>query len=233
MIQIAAGVLLLKSAFALRTLMQTSREIEIALRNGGLEEARRLTAWHLVSRDTSNLDQGHIISAVVESLAENLTDSLLAPLLAYTIGGTGLAWLYRFSNTADAMIGYHDRRHEYYGKLAARLDDLLNFIPARLAGLLICVAAFITGEHGMQSWKTMIHQHSNTASPNAGWSMSAIAGALNSRLEKIGHYSLCGGPRLPGLDAIARTRRLVWIASSIWLGACLVMGVIFSGLPKF
>jgi adenosylcobinamide-phosphate synthase len=142
-----------------------------------------------------------------------LPDSFIAPLLAFAIGGLPLAWAYRFINTADAMIGYHDEKHEYLGKFAARLDDVLNWIPSRLGGLFIVLAAPFANGSLDHAWRTMLAQHNRTASPNAGWPMSAAAGALGVTLEKINYYKLEGGPHLPDVSIVRRARQLILTAS--------------------
>ncbi len=219
---IAVGVnaILLKSAFSLRHLLEAGYEVEKALESGDLPEARRAVSWHLVSRDTRSLSEGLVASATVESLAENLTDSFIAPLLAFAVGGIPLAWAYRFINTADAMIGYRDERYEYLGKFAARLDDLLNWIPARLAGVLIVLSAPFAGGDGRNAWHMMVAQHAHPASPNAGWPMSAAAGALGVRLEKVGQYELNGSATLPLPITILRARRLVLVAAVLGAVGC-------------
>ena len=214
---------LLKSVFSLRRLLEAGLEVETALEAGDLAEARRATAWHLVSRDTETLSAGHVASAAVESLVENLADSCLAPMLAFAVGGPPLAWAYRFANTADAMIGYHDERHEYLGKFAARLDDALNWLPARLSALLLALAAPFAGGRAAHAWRVAVEQHGRSLSPNAGWSFGAGAGALGVALEKIDHYRFEGGGDLPSAADIGRNRRLVLGAAL--LGAA-VAGVI-------
>jgi adenosylcobinamide-phosphate synthase len=129
--------LLLKITFSLRGLVDASRAIELQLNGGNLPEARRLLSWHLVSRDTNNLDESSISAAVIESIAENACDGLVAPLIYYAQGGLPVALAYRFINTSDSMLGYHDAAREWLGKIPARLDDLTNLLPARLSGLLI------------------------------------------------------------------------------------------------
>jgi len=210
---IVINAVLLKAMFSMRRLLEAGREVEIALAKHDLVEARRVVSWHLVSRDTSALGEGHVASATTESLAENLTDSFIAPLLAFAVGGLPLAWVYRFVNTADAMIGYHTDRYEYLGKFAARLDDALNWIPARLSGLLIVIASPFINGNAKKTWQVMFAEHGRTASPNAGWTMSAAAGALGVTLEKMGHYRLEGGAALPDPKIIARARQLIVIAS--------------------
>ena len=211
---VLVNAVLLKAIFSLRRLLEAGREVETALTKNDLPEARRVVSWHLVSRDTRTLGAGHIASAATESLAENLADSFIAPLLAFAIGGLPLAWAYRFVNTADAMIGYHDERHEYLGKFAARLDDVLNWIPSRLSGVLIVLTAPIARGNLRQAWRVMIAQHARTASPNAGWPMSAAAGALGVTLEKTAHYRLEGGPDLPEAHTIRQARQLVFTAAA-------------------
>ena len=220
-LDVAAQAVLLKMTFSLRRLLEAGREVEGALLAGDLPEARRLVRWHLVSRDTAALDEGRVASATVESLAENLADSFIAPLLAFAVGGLPLAWAYRFVNTADAMIGYRNEQYEYLGKFAARLDDLLNWVPSRLSGLLIACAAPFVHADPTSAWKVMLTQYMRTASPNAGWPMSAAAGALGVLLEKPAHYRLEGGSRLPHAIDVRRARWLVLGAAV--LGASLLV----------
>jgi adenosylcobinamide-phosphate synthase len=217
-LNLLVNALLLKSVFSLRRLLEAGREVQHALLRGNLPEGRRLVSWHLVSRETGSLSEGHVASAVAESLSENLADSFVAPLLAFALGGLPLAWAYRFVNTADAMIGYRNERYEYLGKFAARLDDLLDWVPSRLSGILIVLAALLARGSAARAWQVMIAQHAQTASPNAGWPMSAAAGALGVRLEKIGHYVLDGGPGLPDVRSLDRIRWLVFWAAT--LGGC-------------
>lgn len=157
----AAALLLdlcLKPVFAFRGLLKAGREMQQALLRKDLGEARRLVAWHLVSRDTSTLSEGQVASATIESPAENLTDSFLAPLLCFGVGGLGLAWFYRFVNTADAMIGYHSADFGYFGKFAAHLDDVLNWLPARIAALLLILAAELCRLDMRHAFRVMIDQ---------------------------------------------------------------------------
>ena len=220
--------LLLKPVFAFRGLLKAGYEVKQSLLEKNLSEARRLTSWHLVSRDTSSLNAGEIASAVIESLAENLTDSFLAPLFYFSIGGLPLAWFYRFINTADAMIGYHNPEFEHFGKFAARLDDILNWLPARLGGLLLAAAAGLCHLNSKNAFHTMFSQYRLTSSPNAGWTMAAAAGALEIKLEKKGDYKLEGGKRLPSAEDIRRSDQLVKTALLLCLLFC--GGIILAGI---
>lgn len=191
----------LTTMLSVRDLAGAAGAVARDLERGRLEAARRTVGHHLVSRPTAALGEGHVASAAVESAAENLTDSCLAPLLFYVIFGLPGAAAYRAVNTADAMIGYRQGALEHFGKVAARLDDVLNLIPARLAALALVVAAPLAGADGARAWAVMRRDHARTASPNAGWTMAAMAGALGVRLEKPGHYTL-GEGALPGVIEI-------------------------------
>ena len=210
-----AGILLqafvLKSTLALRGLDRAAREVQSALEAKNLPEARRLLSWHLVSRDTSQLNESQVSAAAIESVAENASDGIIAPLFFYAIGGLSAALAYRFVNTADSMLGYRDAEREWIGKIPARLDDVLNFIPARVTGLFIALSAPLCGANLAQAWSIMWRDSRTTASPNAGVPMSAMAGALDVELEKIGHYSLGNGLRLPELDDLVRARVILFI----------------------
>jgi adenosylcobinamide-phosphate synthase len=182
--------LALKPAFAMRRLAGAAREVETALAAGRLAEARRLVGRHLVSRDTGALAPAEVASAAVESVAENLTDSVAAPLLAYAAGGLAAAWAYRALNTADAMWGYRDARYEAFGKAAARLDDVANLLPARVAAAAVAAGAALAGADPGGALQVAWRDHGRTASPNAGWPMAAMAGALGVGLAKADHYRL-------------------------------------------
>ena len=176
---------------------QAAQAVASALARDDLNEARRLLAWHLVSRDTAILDKAQISAAVIESIAENTNDSIVAPALYYLLGGLPCALGYRFINTADALVGYRDIKHEWLGKVSARLDDLANVVTARLTAGLFIVAAHLAGEDAKRAWQIWRRDSGQTASPNAGHPMSAAAGALGVELEKVEHYRLGAGGRGP------------------------------------
>ena len=198
---LAGEAWLLKCTFSLRRLFGAVELVRGHLVAGDLEGARRELGLHLVSRRTDELDAGAVASGAVESLAENFTDSWLAPACWFVVGhvgglGAGLAaaWAYRVVNTADAMIGYRDGDLEYLGRVTARLDDVLNFVPARLGAVTIVAAAALAGRSATDAWRALRRDARRTASPNAGQTMAAMAGAIGARLEKRGHYELGSGP---------------------------------------
>lgn len=211
---------LIVEAIALDTMMslQGLRRAGLAVASelsvGDVPSARKTLAWHLVSRPTADLDEAHMVSATIESLAENLTDSFVAPLCFYLAFGLPGAALYRVVNTADAMIGYHEGVLEHFGKIAARLDDVFNVIPARLSAVALAIGAALAGLDGGMALRMMWRDHARTASPNAGWTMAAMAGALRVRLEKLGAYTLGDGP-LPARQHIARAARALVAAAAV------------------
>lgn len=222
---IITGALLLKPTFAFRELRQTALEIKVLLARDDLEGARaKMRA--LVSRDAQSLGKPELVSATVESVAENTCDSFVAPLFYFLLFGVPGAVAYRVANTLDAIIGYHGK-YEYLGKFPAKVDDVLNFIPARISGLLLMVAAYLCRKDGGGAWQVMLHHHGRTESPNAGWPMSAAAGALKVRLEKAGYYSLgdANNPLSPQL--ITSGIKMVGVAALLWVLFCLTMEVTY------
>ena len=220
---VLVAAFLLKSTFSVRELRRTALRVKAFLEDKNIIPAR-LESRALVSRDTSQLDEPHLVSATLESIAENTSDSLIAPLFYFLILGVPGAIAYRVVNTFDAMIGYHGE-YEHLGKFAARLDDWLNFIPARLSGLLLVAAAYLCHQDGRNAWQVMVRDHRRTESPNAGWPMSAMAGALRTRLEKAGQYTLGDANHPLSTGLIPRGIRLVEISTLLWAGFCLVMEV--------
>jgi len=214
-----AGVVLealaLKPAFALRQLVSAADGVEAALRAGDLETARLRLGRDLVSRPTGDLGAEEVASGAIESAAENLVDSIGAPILAYAVAGLPAAWAYRAVNTVDAMWGYRDTRYERFGKAAARLDDLLNLVPARLGAAALAAGAGFAGEDGAGAARVAWTQHRRTASPNAGWPMAAMAGALGVGLAKRGTYRLGEHPLPSSPDAIRRASRVLGAAAAI------------------
>lgn len=208
---------LLKPSFSLAALVRAAQEVHAALVRSDLAEARRLLGWHLVSRDTQALSPSDVAGATIESLAENLTDSVVAPLLFFALFGLPGAALYRFVNTADAVLGYRTPEFEWFGKPAARLDDLLNFFPARLAALLLCLGLAVLRFDARAAWRTVRRDAALTPSPNAGWTMAAVAGGLNVRLDKHEVYALNTAGRVPAPDDIRTSWRLIQVTSGLFV----------------
>ena len=207
--------LLLSLTISLRGLDRAANEVQTALEGQNLAEARRLLSWHLVSRDTSQLNESQVSAAAIESVAENASDGIIALLFFYVLGGLPAAFAYRFANTADSMLGYHDVEREWLGKFPARFDDVLNFLPARLTGLFIVLSAPFCRASLRKAWNIMWRDSRKTASPNAGIPMSAMAGALGVELEKVDHYQLGQGLCPPSVRDLLRARRLLYVF--VWM----------------
>ncbi|MGE3856932.1 MAG: adenosylcobinamide-phosphate synthase CbiB [Dehalococcoidia bacterium] len=204
---LAAEAVLLDSVFALRTLLARADEVRCALERGDLETARALLARHLVSRDTGDLAASEVAGAAVESVAENLGDGVLGPWFAYAVLGLPGAAAYRAVNTLDSMWGYRAEPYGDLGWAGARIDDLVNLAPARLAALAIAGAACALDEDAHGALETWRRDAGETDSPNAGHPMAAMAGALGVRLTKRGAYAL-GSGREPRAEDIGRAVRL-------------------------
>lgn len=215
-IEILTGAILLKSAFALRALGGAAFGVVKPLENGNLPEAR-LALRSLCSRDPSQSTQEQLLAATIESLAENASDSVIAPLFYFLLLGVPGALAYRAINTLDARIGYRGQ-YEALGKFAARLDDVANFIPARLTALLFLLIGSFFGGDVRHGWQTLRRDGARTPSPNAGRPMAVMAGLLNVQLDKPGVYAL-GDPLQP-LDAgkVRRAWRIVLAASLVSTG---------------
>jgi adenosylcobinamide-phosphate synthase len=208
--------LALKPAFAVCALLEAGRRIEEALEAGDVDSSRAGLAA-LVSRTTTELDEPLIAAAAIESLAENLTDSVVAPILAFVVGGLPAAYAYRAINTLDSMIGYHGS-YEWLGKAAARLDDAVNLIPARVATLLLLASTTFRGQSPSGGLRALRRDRGRTPSPNAGWTMATAAGAMGVRLEKRGEYVLNPDGRIPTAADVHAARRLVATATALGLG---------------
>ncbi len=226
-----AGLLLealaLTCLLSLRDLIGAARSVAGDLDRGDLPAARQAVGYHLVSRPTAALDESQIASAVIESVAENLTDSLVAPVCFFLAGGLVWAAVYRVINTADAMLGFRRGQLEYFGKSAARLDDLLSFIPARIAGLSLVAGAALAGERARGALAVLRRDHRRTQSPNSGWPIAAMAGALGVVLEKPAVHRLGVGASPLATD-IERAVRVVAAAAAVSVAlavAAFVVGV--------
>ncbi|MDH6165150.1 adenosylcobinamide-phosphate synthase [Variovorax boronicumulans] len=203
--------LLLKPLFAWRMLRDEVLAVEAAL--GISLDAGRAQLGRLVSRDVNLLDERQVRESAIESLAENLNDSFVAPVFWFVLFGLPGAALYRFANTADAMWGYRGERGgrdwTWFGKWAARADDLLSWLPARLTALLLALAAL--------RWPVgLAREARRTPSPNSGWPMGAMALLLGVRLAKPGVYALNGEGRVPTAADMQRTAQLGGRAVVVW-----------------
>ena len=196
-------VILLSSTFSVNMLLKTAVDVKVAL-DESIDKARQLVSY-LVSRDTDELTESFIVSATIESLTENITDSYVAPVFYYLIFAALILWhpidnqlfyllvipmAYRISNTLDAMLGYQTDELKDIGFVPAKIDDILNFIPSRIAGIFIVISSYLLKFDGKNAYEIMMRDARKCPSPNSGFTMATTAGALNIQLIKKDTYIL-------------------------------------------
>lgn len=207
-----------------RCLARSAEDVARPLRDNNLAESRIKLSW-IVGRDTSVLQPEQINRAVVETVAENTVDGIIAPLFFLLLGGAPLAMAYKAVNTLDSMVGYKHEKYRAIGMVSARLDDAANFIPARLSWLLISVAAWLCRLDAARALRIGWRDRYNHSSPNCAWSEAAVAGALGIRLggpndyfgQRVEKPWIGDARRDIAIDDISRTIRLMWVASTLAL----------------
>jgi adenosylcobinamide-phosphate synthase len=216
------------SALATRSLLAEARAVRRFVVDGDLPSARKQVA-RIVGRDTENLSSAEVTRATIETLAESASDGIVAPMFYLAIGGVPLALAYKAVNTLDSMIGHRGKRYEFFGKFAARLDDVVNFIPARLTALLLVSAASTLRLDSRGAWRVMRRDGGKHSSLNAGRPEAAMAGALGVRLGGTNFYdgqAHCGqylGDPHAALDqqALGNALRLTTCVSLLMFSLCL------------
>ena len=184
---VIASVLLAATTLATKSLLDEAEAVQRFLEAGNLELARSQLA-RIVGRDTEDLDEAEITRAAIETLAESSSDGIVAPMFYLMIGGVPAALAYKVVNTLDSMIGHHGPRYEYFGKCAARLDDVANFVPARLTAALIVLSAWTLRLDWQNAWRMLRRDGGKHSSPNAGRPEAAMAGALGVQLGGTNFY---------------------------------------------
>jgi adenosylcobinamide-phosphate synthase len=218
--ELLVAVVLGWTTLATRSLLEHAAAVLGALDDGDLPRARAQVA-RIVGRDTEGLDESGVARAVIETVAESSSDGIVAPLLYLTLGGPPLALAYKAVNTLDSMIGHREPPYLHLGRVAARLDDLANLVPARLTALLIVVAALLTRRSCSSAWRVWRRDGGKHASPNAGQPEAAMAGALGVRLGGVSHYdgqpadrALLGAELpMPGRRAAGASLRIAGVVS--------------------
>ncbi len=221
--------LLVWQCLAAKSLAVESRRVYDALNSGTLDDAQHAVSM-IVGRDTDVLDADGVTRAAVETVAENASDGEIAPLFWMLLLGPVGGAFYKAVNTMDSMIGYKNDRYLLFGRCAAKLDDVLNFLPSRLAALLLIAAAHLCGEDGKNAWRIWRRDRKNHASPNSAQTESAVAGALRLRLAGnaqyfgVVHEKPYIGDDLRPIEPndILRAHRLLYVASTLMLLICLI-----------
>lgn len=184
---ICPGSFWMYQILAMKCLKIEALKVYDALTHQNIAPGRQRLSW-LVGRDTANLSEEEIVKATVETVAENTTDGVIAPMLFMAIGGAPLGFAYKAVNTLDSMVGYRNDKYRYFGTASARADDVVNFIPARLAGLLMVLAAFFCRYDAAGAWRCFVRDRNKHLSPNSAQTESACAGALGIQLGGTHDY---------------------------------------------
>jgi len=208
--------LALKPTFALKSMELHVKPIALALESGNLEEARRRVSL-IVRRNTLKLGEGHVASAAVETVAEGLVDGFTSTLFLYALLGLSGAVFQRVVNTLDSMVGYKDLEHADIGWFSAKLDTALNYVPARLTALLMVAVAMLMRRGWREAMRALMANRGKTESLNSGWPISAAAGVLNVKLEKVGYYAINEGLKLPEAVHVHEALRLMYVTAALFL----------------
>ena len=216
-ISIIVSGILLKTTIAIKGMERHALAVVNSIENNNIVAARDNLSM-IVKRNTKNLDKNHVYSGVIESISENTVDGVTGPLFYFGLFGLPGAFVYRVINTADSMIGYKNNIFKNIGWFAANCDKILNYIPSRLTGLAMILSAMILGYNWQNSYQIMIRDGRKTASPNAGFPMAAIAGALETKFEKINHYSLGDGDLQFSKEHVKSAISIMKITSIIFSG---------------
>ena len=220
LISILIGVFLLKSTIAIKGMEKHALTVVNCLEKNDLVMARDSLSM-IVKRNTKNLDKNHVISGVIESISENTVDGITSPLFYFGFFGLPGAFIYRVINTADSMIGYKTHIFKNIGWFGANCDKLLNYLPSRLTALIMIMSAMILKNDWKKSYKIMIRDGKKTESPNAGYPMAAIAGALGTKFEKIDHYCIGDDDITFSIEHIKSAISLMKITSILF--SCLIV----------
>ena len=229
-LKILVEAIVLSFMISPRSLAEAGREIYFLLTRENLIEARRKVGW-IVGRDTEHLNEAEVVRATIETVSENTVDGIISPLFYFAIGGLPLAIAYRAVNTMDSMLGYKNEKYLYFGRVAARLDDVANFIPARITAILFIVSAFILNLDYKKAFEMMKRDASKHPSPNGGYAEATVAGALNIQLGGINSYfgvphfrAYMGDPIEPlNSQHILLTIRLMYTATIIFLTLAIIL----------
>ena len=191
-VSVIVGMILLKTTISIRGMEKHAMAVMESIERNDLDAARNNLSM-IVKRNTKNLDKNHVLSGTLESISENTVDGVTGPLFYFTFFGIPGAFIYRIINTIDSMIGYKTSIFKNVGWFGANCDKILNYLPSRITSLMMVIGAMILGNDWKKSYKIMKRDGKNTESPNAGYPMAALAGALGARFEKIDHYSVGEG----------------------------------------
>ena len=229
-LEIIIWIFLAYTSLAIKDLFIHAKKVLEKVEDNDIEEARRKLSF-IVGRDTKRLSRKEIIAATIESIAENANDGIIAPLFYLILGGPTLAIAYKAVNTLDSMVGYRNERYIDFGWFPAKLDDVVNFVPARIAGFLIVISSFILSKDFGSSFRTMFRDGRKHSSPNSGVPEAAMAGALGIRLGGLSIYGgrVCARPFIGESknclqpQAVDEALRIAFVSSFLIIAGGLVL----------
>ena len=220
-VSVLIGSMLLKTTIAIRGMEKHAINVLESLENNNLNMARNHLSM-IVKRNTKNLDKNHVLSGVLESISENTVDGITGPMFYYAFFGLSGAFFYRIVNTADSMIGYKNDLFKNLGWFTATCDTILNYIPSRLTGLMMIISAALLHNNWRHSYKIMMRDGKKTESPNAGYPMAALAGALETKFEKINHYKLGDGEIILTKQHVISAINIMKLTSILFFGIIII-----------
>lgn len=229
-VRLGVEIIICYQMLAARSLCVESMKVYYALRDGTIEDARTAVSM-IVGRDTASLNEEGVTKAAVETVAENTSDGVIAPLFYMALFGVYGAFVYKAINTMDSMTGYKNDHYIYFGTCAAKLDDIVNFIPARLGALLMVAASYLTGLDGKGAWRIFKRDRYNHASPNSAQSEAVCAGALSVELAGDAYYfgklykKKTIGDHIRDIcpEDIRRANKLMYVTSILMVVLCIAV----------
>ena len=225
------GIILFKMTIAIRGMELHALAVLDSIQKNDLAQARKNLSM-IVKRNTKNLDKNHILSGTLESLSENIVDGITGPMFYFALFGLPGAFAYRIVNTVDSMVGYKTYMFKNLGWFGANCDNILNYIPSRLTGLTMVLGAMLLGHNWKNCYAIFKRDGKKTDSPNAGYPMAALAGALGTTFEKIEHYSLGSGNQEITSKKVTDAIALMKVTSLLFFGIVSIPIILFISLME-
>ena len=216
-VTVVVGAILLKTTIAIRGMEKHALAVVDALENDDIDQARDNLAM-IVKRKTKNLDKNHILSGVLESISENTVDGVTGPMFYFALFGLPGAFVYRVINTIDSMIGYKTEMFRNLGWFGANCDNILNFLPSRITGLVMVLSSMLLGSNWKHAYQILKRDSRKTSSPNAGYQMAALAGALDTKFQKVDNYTIGEGSFYLSIEHVRSAITLMKVTTILFFG---------------
>ena len=216
-VTVVVGAILLKTTIAIRGMEKHALAVVDALENDDIDQARDNLAM-IVKRKTKNLDKNHILSGVLESISENTVDGVTGPMFYFALFGLPGAFVYRVINTIDSMIGYKTEMFRNLGWFGANCDNILNYLPSRITGLVMVLSSILLGNNWKQAYQILKRDSRKTSSPNAGYPMAALAGALDTKFQKVDNYTIGEGSFYLSIEHVRSAITLMKVTTILFFG---------------